>query len=59
MIAKQEIREGFDQMIAAASARAKNADLVARLELAREFFTNEEFRHDLEDYVWSLTNKTA
>lgn len=33
---------------------AKDADQVARLEVAREYFTNPDFRKKLEDYVWEL-----
>ena len=49
----QAIREGFNQMISAAAA-AGNADAVARMELASEFFTNTEFKAALQEHVWQV-----
>jgi len=49
------ICDGFDQMIAAARAAA-NPDAVARLELAREYFTNPAFKQALEDSTWEATS---
>jgi len=49
------IRDGFDQMIAAARAAA-NPDAVARLELAREYFTNPAFKRTLEKATWGATS---
>jgi hypothetical protein len=57
-MSKTEIRTGFNQMIEAAKA-AGNADAVARMELAREFFTNENFKRDLQDYVWQINQAGA
>jgi len=48
-----EIRTGFNQMIEAAKA-AGNADAVARMEIAREYFTNPEFKRNLEDFTWAI-----
>lgn len=33
---------------------AGDADAVARLELAREYFTNPTFRKNLEQFVWEI-----
>lgn len=49
----QQAREVFSQAAAAASAKG-DADAVARIELAREYFTNPTFRKALADYVWEL-----
>jgi hypothetical protein len=57
-MSQTEIREGFNQMIAAASA-AGDMDAVARMELAREFFTNTEFKVALQDHVWRLNQERA
>jgi hypothetical protein len=46
----EQAKEVFNQAI----KTAKNADQVARIELAREFFTNPAFRRALEDHVWSI-----
>lgn len=54
----QEIRNGFNQMIAAAAA-AGNQDAVAKFELAREYFTNQEFRAGLQDHVWAINQAGA
>lgn len=51
---RSEIRAGFDQMVSAATA-AGDADAAARLEIAREFFTNEAFKRALQDHTWELT----
>jgi hypothetical protein len=45
-----QAREVFNTAIKS----AKNAEQVARIELAREFFTNADFRKNLSDYVWNL-----
>ena len=47
----EQAREVFNQAINS----AKNADQIARLELAREYFTNPTFRRGLADHLWSLT----
>ncbi len=49
MITTSTAREAFD----AAIARATTPDAMARLELAREFFTNPEFRQRLQDFAWA------
>jgi hypothetical protein len=54
----QEIQTGFNQMIAAASA-AGNHGAVARMEVAREFFTNEAFKTVLQDHVWAINQAGA
>lgn len=46
----EQAREIFNQAIAAATDK----DHVARLELAREFFTNEAFRKALSEKVWEI-----
>ena len=53
-----EIRQGFNQMIAAASARG-DKDAVARMELAREYFTNQAFKAALQDHVWQINQAGA
>lgn len=53
-----EIRQGFNQMIAAADATG-DANAVARMELAREFFTNEAFKAGLQEHVWKLNGAGA
>ena len=45
-----QARKVFNQMIAATA----DADQVAKLELAREFFTNEAFRKAMADKVWEI-----
>jgi hypothetical protein len=52
-MSNQNIREGFNQMINAAQ-RAGDADAVAKLEIAREYFTNPAFRKNLEDVTWQI-----
>lgn len=49
-----EIRAEFDKVRDAAAAKG-DADAVARIELAREYFTNPAFRKALEDHVWETT----
>lgn len=43
-----EARRIFDQAI----AKLDDPDAIARLELAREYFTNPAFKKWLEDTVW-------
>lgn len=50
----QEIRTGFNQMIAAAKT-AGDQDAVARLEIGREFFANPEFKIALQERVWQAS----
>ena len=47
-----DVRDAFNQAI----ARAANPDTVARLELAREYFTNPAFRDWLTQTVWDQLN---
>lgn len=49
---RSEIRTGFNQMIAAAK-EAGNNDAVAKMELAREYFTNPGFKADLQAHTWA------
>lgn len=49
-----EARAEFNKLI----ARQTDPDLIARLELCREYFTNPTFRRGLADFVWSL-NRSA
>ena len=52
----QQARAVFTQ--AAASAAAKgDAEAVNRIELAREYFTNPDFRSAMERFVWSINSK--
>lgn len=48
-----EIRAGFNQMIQAALA-AGDHDAVARMEVAREYFTNSAFKAAFQDEVWKI-----
>jgi len=43
-----QAREIFNQ----AAANATDADAIARIELAREYFTNPTFRKALADHLW-------
>lgn len=36
-----------------------NAEEVAKLEVAREFFTNPDFRKKLEEFTWEQNNPKA
>lgn len=47
------IRAEFNKVRDAAAA-AGNVDAVARIELAREYFTNADFRKFVEDAVWQI-----
>jgi len=53
-----ELRAIIDKAVAARQA-AGDEDAVARLEIAREYFTNPTFRRALEDYSFALTRKAA
>lgn len=44
----QQAKEVFNQVIAAST----DADKIAKLELAREYFTNPKFRFALEQMIW-------
>ena len=52
MMNTAEIREAINKMI----AKSTDADRVAGLELAREYFTNPEFRKALEQATWEANN---
>jgi hypothetical protein len=56
-MSNQEIRNGFNQMIKAAVA-AGDHDAVARMEVAREYFSNPQFKAALQDHLWE-TRKGA
>ncbi len=56
-MSNQEIRNGFNQMIKAAVA-AGDHDAVARMEVAREYFSNPQFKAALQDHIWE-TRKGA
>lgn len=45
------------QIFTAAANNAKDADTRARIELAREYFTDAAFRRALEDRVWAINSK--
>jgi hypothetical protein len=51
----KEVRAMFNEVI----SKQVDPDKVANLELAREFFTNSEFRAKLQDYVWAINNGGA
>ena len=53
-----EIRNGFNQMIAAAADKG-DAGAVARIELAREYFCNSTFKAALQDFVWKVNQAEA
>lgn len=44
----QAAREVFNQVLATQT----DADKIAKLELAREYFTNPDFRKALENHLW-------
>ena len=50
----QEARAIFTQAIEAAAAAGKDT---SSIEIAREYFTNPEFRTKLEDYTWQINSK--
>lgn len=47
----EQAREVFNQAAATATARG-DVDAVARIELAREYFTNAAFRASLAGHLW-------
>jgi hypothetical protein len=49
----QQAKEVFNQVIATQT----DADKIAKIELAREYFTNPTFRKALEDHVWQINNR--
>lgn len=50
----ETFRHQFDKVAAAAAAKG-DRDAVARIELAREFFTNPAFKAALEQFSWERT----
>lgn len=48
-----EAREIFNAAADAAKAR-NDSDALASIEIAREFFTNPDFRRALSDFVWNI-----
>ncbi len=34
-----------------------DGDTIAKLEILREYFTNAEFKTNLQDFVWAINNK--
>jgi hypothetical protein len=46
----QQAKEVFNQAI----RNTTDANAIAKIELAREFFTNASFRKALENHVWQL-----
>lgn len=44
----EQAREVFNQAI----RNTTDADAIANIELAREYFTNPTFRKALEDHIW-------
>lgn len=54
----QEIRNGFNQMIAAAAA-AGDHDAVAKFEVAREYFSNQAFKAYVQDTTWAINQAGA
>lgn len=51
----EQAREVFD----VAAKGTTDADRIARIELLREYFTNEDFRRAFADHVWNLNNPAA
>ena len=47
-----EARKVFNQMI----AESTDADQIAKLEVVREYFTNQDFRANLEQFSWDTLN---
>jgi hypothetical protein len=54
-VTTQKARDIFDQ----AAKAAKDPDVVARIELCREYFTNPVFRKTFTDLLWEKTNETT
>jgi hypothetical protein len=49
----EDIRNGFNQMIAAAAAAGDN-EAVARMEITREYFTNPAFKSSVQEMTWRI-----
>jgi hypothetical protein len=58
MMTIDEIRDGFDRLIAAVPVGPDRADQIARLEVAREYFTDSAFRTWLSEFVWQTNQKS-
>lgn len=54
-MSNQEARAQFD----AAIANTTNPDQIAKLELAREYFTNPDFAQALADHLWNTRNEVT
>lgn len=50
-----ELREIFDNVI----AQQDDPNTIARLEVCREYFTNEEFRAALEAHIFAINQREA
>jgi hypothetical protein len=44
------------QIFNAAIAKMRDPDQIAKAEIAREYFTNPDFRKTLQDYLWEINN---
>ncbi len=53
MVSLDIIHQEFNKMIAAAEV-AGDLQAIARMEIAREFFTNDSFKRWLQDRVWQI-----
>jgi hypothetical protein len=51
----QQTRDVFDK----AAETATDSDVVARIELCREYFTNSAFRKTFTDFLWEQTNEST
>ena len=53
------MKETFKSFINEHIARTTDSLEIARLEIAREFFTNPDFRKKLEDWSFNMTYKPS
>lgn len=51
----ENIREEFDNVI----AQVSDPQTVAELEICREYFTNPEFKANLEEFTWNQNQQLA
>jgi hypothetical protein len=51
----EQAKEIFNQAI----DKMDDADAIARMEVAREYFTNTEFRRWLQDYLWQTRKQES
>lgn len=49
----QQIKDGFNQVI----RNVKDADTIARLEICREYFSNPQFKVNLQNFLWGMSNE--